>query len=51
MALPDVNGDYILYTDASVVGMHRCGVDPKDQNEEEKVLSFASKAFSGAEKN
>ena len=50
LAFPDLNGDYILYTDASDVGIGAV-LTQKDENEEEKVVSFASKAFSGAEKN
>ncbi len=50
LAFPDLNGDYILYTDASDVGMGAV-LTQKDENDEEKVVSFASKAFSGAEKN
>ncbi|CAB4038014.1 Retrovirus-related Pol poly from transposon [Paramuricea clavata] len=49
-AFPDLNGDYILYTDASDVGIGAV-LTQKDENEEEKVVSFTSKAFSGAEKN
>ena len=39
LAFPDLNGDYILYCDASDVGV---GVvlTQKDENEEEKVVSF-----------
>ena len=50
MAFPDFNGDYILYCDASDVGVGAVLIQ-KDENEEEKVVSFASKAFSRAEKN
>ena len=50
LAFPDLNGDYILYTDASDVGVGAV-LTQKDENDEEKVVSFASKAFSGAEKN
>ncbi|CAB4007282.1 Transposon Ty3-G Gag-Pol poly, partial [Paramuricea clavata] len=50
LAFPDLNGDYILYTDTSDVGIGAV-LTQKDEKEEEKVVSFASKAFSGAEKN
>ena len=50
LAFPDFNGDYILYCDASDVGVGAV-LTQKDENEEEKVVSFASKAFSGPEKN
>ncbi|CAB3992852.1 Retrovirus-related Pol poly from transposon [Paramuricea clavata] len=52
LAFPDLNGDYILYTDASDVGIGAV-LTQKDENydEEEKVVSFAFSAFSGAEKN
>ena len=50
LAFPDLNGDYILYCDASDVGLGAV-LTQKDEKEEEKVVSFASKAFSGAEKN
>ena len=49
LAFPDLNGDYILYCDASDVGVGAV-LTQKDENEEEKVVSVASKAFSGAEK-
>ena len=50
LAFPDLNGDYILYTDASDVGVGAV-LTQKDESGEERVVSFASKAFAGAEKN
>ncbi len=50
LAFPDLNGDYILYTDARDVSMGAV-LTQKDENDEEKVVSFASKEFTGAEKN
>ena len=49
LAFPDLNGDCILYCDASDGGVGAV-LTQKDENEEEKVVSFASKAFSGPEK-
>ena len=47
LAFPVPDSDYILYTDASDVEV---GV-VLAQEGEERVISYASKAFSGAEKN
>ena len=49
LAFSDLNGDYILYCDASDVGVGSV-LTQKDENEEEKVVSFSSKTFSGPEK-
>ena len=50
LAFPMPDSDYILYTDASDVGV---GVvlAQEDGEGEERVISYASKAFSGSEKN
>ena len=50
LAFPEPNGDYILYTDASDVGVGAVLVQ-EDGEGEERVISYASKAFSGSEKN
>ena len=50
LAFPEPNGDYILYTDASDVGVGAVLVH-EDEGGEERVISYASKAFSGSEKN
>ena len=50
LAFPEPNGDYILYTDASDVGVGAVLVQ-EDEGGEERVISYASKAFSGSEKN
>ena len=41
LAFPDLNGDYILYTDASDVGIVAV-LTQKDESGEERVVSFAS---------
>eukprot|EP00794_Sanderia_malayensis_P014624 gene14624-16139_t len=50
LGFPDTNKDYVLYTDASDVGIGAV-LTQKDKDGAEKVISFASKAFSSAEKN
>ena len=50
LAFPMLNEDYVLYTDASDVGIGAVLCQKADDGDE-KVISFASKAFSGAEKN
>ena len=45
-----LNEDYVLHTDASDVGIGAVLYQKADDGDE-KVISFASKAFSGAEKN
>ena len=45
-----LNEDYVLYTDVSDVGIGAVLCQKTDDGDE-KVISFASKAFSGAEKN
>ena len=50
LAFPMLNEDYILYTDASDVGIGAVLCQKADDGDE-KVISFVSKAFSGAEKN
>eukprot|EP00794_Sanderia_malayensis_P011701 gene11701-12919_t len=50
LGFPDTNKDYVLYTDASDVGIGAV-LTQKDKDGAEKLISFASKAFSSAEKN
>ena len=50
LAFPDLNGDYILYTDAHHVN-NGAVLTQKDESDEERVVSFATKAFAGTEKN
>eukprot|EP00794_Sanderia_malayensis_P010577 gene10577-11699_t len=50
LGFPDTNKDYVLYTDASDVGIGAV-LTQKDKDGADKVISFASKAFSSAEKN
>ena len=50
LGFPDTDKDYVLYTDASDVGIGAV-LTQKDENGTENVISFASKAFSGSEKN
>ena len=50
LGFPDTDRDYSVYTDASDVGIGAV-LAQVDDNGEERVISFASKAFSGAEKN
>ena len=50
LAFPMLNEDYVLYTDASDVEIGAVLCQKADDGDE-KVISFASKAFSGAEKN
>ena len=50
LAFPEPDGDYILYTDASDVGVGAV-LAQEDVEGKEKVISYVSKAFSGAEKN
>ena len=50
LAFPEANEDYILYTDASDVAIGAV-VAQKDKNGEERVISYASKAFTGSKKN
>ena len=50
LVFPMLNEDYVLYTDASEVGIGAVLCQETDDGDE-KVISFASKAFSGAEKN
>ena len=45
-----LNEDYVLHTDASDVGIGAVLCQKADDGDE-KVISFASKAFSGSEKN
>ena len=49
LAFPVPDSDYILYNDTSDVGVG--AVLAQEGEEEERVISYASKAFSGAEKN
>ena len=50
LGFPDTDKDYVLYTDASDVGIGAV-LTQKDENGTERVISFASKAFSDSEKN
>ena len=50
LGFPDTDKDYVLYTDASDVGIGAV-LTQEDENGTERVISFASKAFSGSEKN
>ena len=50
LGFPNQERDYILYNDASDVGVGAV-LDQKNGSEEEKVISYASKAFSGSVKN
>ena len=50
LSFPDNKGEFMLYTDASDVGVGAI-LTQKLANGEEKVISYASKAFSRAEKN
>ena len=49
LGFPCLDREFILYTDASDAGVGAI-LSQKDDNGEEFVISFASKAFSGAEK-
>ena len=49
LGFPNQERDYILYNDASDVGVGAV-LDQKNGSEEEKVISNASKAFSGSVK-
>ena len=50
LAFPETDGDYILYTDASNIGVGAV-LAQEDGEGRERVISYASKAFSGSEKN
>ena len=50
LAFPDLNRAFILYTDASNVGIGAVLAQSFEQ-EDEKVISFVSKAFPSTEKN
>ena len=50
LGFPNTDKDYVLYTDASDVGIGAV-LTQGDDNGTEKVISFASKAFSSSEKN
>ena len=50
LGFPDRDRDYSVYTDASDVGVGAV-LTQTDDSGTERVISFASKAFSGAEKN
>ena len=50
LGFPDTDKDYLLYTDASDVGIGAV-LTQNDEDGTERVISFASKAFSGSEKN
>ncbi len=50
LAFPHENGEFVLYTDASDIGVGAVLAQKCEQGDE-KVISFASKAFSSAEKN
>ena len=50
LEFPNQERDYILYNDASDVGVGAV-LDQKNGSEEENVISYASKAFSGSVKN
>ena len=50
LGFPDTNRNYTLYTDASDIGIGAV-LTQNNENGTERVISYASKAFSGAEKN
>ena len=50
LAFPETDGDYILYTDASNNGVGAV-LAQEDGEGRERVISYASKAFSGSEKS
>lgn len=50
LGFPELEGYYILYTDASDVGVGEV-LAQKNESGEEGVISYTSKAFSGSEKN
>ena len=50
LAFPTVHGQFVLYTDASDIGVGAV-LAQRDANGEEKVISYASKGFSSSEKN
>ena len=50
LAFPDSNCEFIIYTDASNVGVGAVLAQSSEEGDE-KAISFESKAFSSAEKN
>ena len=50
LAFPRTHGQFVLYTDASDIGIGAV-LAQRDSNGDEKVISYASKGFSSSEKN